>query len=410
METQYLPRTPEHGSAVTDDRASRHSRPQGTASSTAPASPPVLGPARPFAERVRGATGGGRRSERRTCPRRRRPNRRPGRRTGSTGGALRLGAVRRPGAGARCGSTSARPPPSSGSRWSPAPSGVVRRPGRRHDRNHRGRVDSGASRQRGLHRRRDGRVGHRGRAEGLSCPSKPRSPFASHQRFGVGVEHRLRHRHRHRPVGGRRADRGNDLMPLPLTDGTSTISGVQRDEGADAGRDRATAATRRPPGTLDLSIRRRGAVMELGLSVTSTWPPRRASARRSRGAAMVNVSGPNGRMRRPSPVCPASAPRPRRAGTRRRRSPPPQQAQTFAGHTEPELWFANPPNGGPEPAANGCRDGSASGDLRPNDRLRHAPVVTRCSCPTVVQARSAAGVGVSPTRRRLFCCDVPYVR
>jgi hypothetical protein len=55
-------------------------------------------------------------------------------------------------------------------------------------------------------------------------------------------------------------------MPLPLTDGTSTISGVQRDEGADAGRDRATAATRRPPGTLDLSISRRGAVMELGLS------------------------------------------------------------------------------------------------------------------------------------------------
>ena len=55
-------------------------------------------------------------------------------------------------------------------------------------------------------------------------------------------------------------------MPLPLTDGTSTISGVQRDEGADAGRDRATAATRRPPGTLDLSISRRGAVRELGLS------------------------------------------------------------------------------------------------------------------------------------------------
>jgi hypothetical protein len=56
-------------------------------------------------------------------------------------------------------------------------------------------------------------------------------------------------------------------MLLPLTDGTSTVSGVQRDDGALAGPDRAAAATRRPPpGTLDLSIRRRGGVIELGLA------------------------------------------------------------------------------------------------------------------------------------------------
>jgi hypothetical protein len=56
-------------------------------------------------------------------------------------------------------------------------------------------------------------------------------------------------------------------MPLPLADGTSTVSGVQRDGGAHPGPGRAAAATRRPPpGTLDLSIRRRGAVIELGLS------------------------------------------------------------------------------------------------------------------------------------------------
>jgi hypothetical protein len=51
-------------------------------------------------------------------------------------------------------------------------------------------------------------------------------------------------------------------MPSPVDDGASSISGVHRDGTPD----RAAAGARRPPGTLDLSIRRRGAVIELGLA------------------------------------------------------------------------------------------------------------------------------------------------
>jgi hypothetical protein len=54
-------------------------------------------------------------------------------------------------------------------------------------------------------------------------------------------------------------------MASPLTDDTSTVSGVQRRD--DAGPARAAAVPQRaPPGTLQLSIHRRGAVIELGLS------------------------------------------------------------------------------------------------------------------------------------------------
>jgi hypothetical protein len=56
-------------------------------------------------------------------------------------------------------------------------------------------------------------------------------------------------------------------MPSPLTDGTSTLGCVRSEDGAHAGPDRAAAATRLPPpGTLDVSIRRRGDVIELGLA------------------------------------------------------------------------------------------------------------------------------------------------
>jgi hypothetical protein len=54
-------------------------------------------------------------------------------------------------------------------------------------------------------------------------------------------------------------------MPSPLTDGTSTVSGVQRQD--DTGPARAAApGWRPPPGMLALSIQRPGAVIELGLS------------------------------------------------------------------------------------------------------------------------------------------------
>jgi hypothetical protein len=53
------------------------------------------------------------------------------------------------------------------------------------------------------------------------------------------------------------------MMPPPLTDGASTVSGIQRP--GDAGSGWAAAAPRPPPGMLALSIQRRGAVIELGL-------------------------------------------------------------------------------------------------------------------------------------------------
>jgi hypothetical protein len=54
-------------------------------------------------------------------------------------------------------------------------------------------------------------------------------------------------------------------LPSRLSDRTSTTGANQRHD--DAGPNRAAPATRRPPsGTLDLSIRRRGAVIELCLS------------------------------------------------------------------------------------------------------------------------------------------------
>jgi hypothetical protein len=75
---------------------------------------------------------------------------------------------------------------------------VGRRLGRRHDRNHRGHVDSGVSRQRGLRRRRDGRVGHRGRAGGLGRVHRDRghgspatsggSVTASNIGFGIAID------------------------------------------------------------------------------------------------------------------------------------------------------------------------------------------------------------------------------
>jgi hypothetical protein len=54
-------------------------------------------------------------------------------------------------------------------------------------------------------------------------------------------------------------------MPSPLTDDTSTVSGVHRE--GDSGLARAAAAVGRPrPGMLALSIQRGGAVIELGLA------------------------------------------------------------------------------------------------------------------------------------------------
>ena len=63
----------------------------------------------------------------------------------------------------------------------------------------------------------------------------------------------------------RRADAGNVQLPSRIGDATSAVSGVHRDTGA-APDSAAAAARPLPPGTLDLSIRRRGAVIELGLA------------------------------------------------------------------------------------------------------------------------------------------------
>lgn len=58
---------------------------------------------------------------------------------------------------------------------------------------------------------------------------------------------------------------GGDVMPPPRTDGTSPGGAIRRHDEVDP--PIAAAASRRPaPGTLDLSIRRRGDVIELGLA------------------------------------------------------------------------------------------------------------------------------------------------
>jgi hypothetical protein len=56
--------------------------------------------------------------------------------------------------------------------------------------------------------------------------------------------------------------------PPLRSDTTSAVSLVRRDTEADttAGSDRAAAVPWQPPGTLDLSVRRRGALIELGLA------------------------------------------------------------------------------------------------------------------------------------------------
>jgi hypothetical protein len=60
-------------------------------------------------------------------------------------------------------------------------------------------------------------------------------------------------------------DDGSDVVPSPRSHGTSTGGGIRRHDEVDA--PTAVGVGQRPaPGTLDLSIRRRGAVIELGLA------------------------------------------------------------------------------------------------------------------------------------------------
>lgn len=162
METQDLPGHPREWPTITDDRAARRQRPQGTAS--APAAPPT----HPLAKRTCDATGrGAHRSEN--------PSRGANDRTAGPAG------------------------------WGQPTAGPA---------------------------------------------AGPQAPTRSPPRRG-----------------GRRANGGNALLPLPVNDGTPAIGGVDRDANPSATQDRAAAAALPPPpGTLELSIRRRGAVIELGLA------------------------------------------------------------------------------------------------------------------------------------------------